>query len=450
MKIYGLIYIGIGVILFILLGGIIYILVTGQDEDYQWYAFNSQLQIEHLAAGITTILVMLFALWRSYLLHRQTDTALQSNLNDRYKTGTELLGNCVLSIRIGGIYALANLADERPKLYHIQVMKLFCFTVRFPPPDTSEPDNKVETEDKTVKVREDIQEIITIIGRRKKEGQRKKEKIERKANYRLDLRDAKLSGANLEKADLSETILFKAILSRAFLFKAILSGANLEEAILSEACLREAELLRAYLREADLSEAFLLKANLSTGTDLSEAKRLIKAKGRTRSIVVDEANRLGFPMFKVNPLGTNLEKANLSGADLTKANLSEAHLSGAILTGANLLEADLTLANLSEAFLTKKVTLSSVQDIRKTDLSRAELIGANLTRADLSEAVLKEADLSGVILCQAILSGADLSGVKGLTQDELNTAIADPSYPPPTLTGARDPETVHSLEWQKT
>ena len=444
MKIYGLIYIGIGVILFILLGGIIYILVTDQDEDYQWYASNSQLQIEHLAAGITTILVMWFALLRSYFLHRQTDTLLQSNLNDRYKTGTEMLGKCVLSVRIGGIYALANLADERPKLYHIQVMKLFCFTVRFPPPDKSEPDNKSEPEDKTVKVREDIQEIITIIGQRKKK-RTKKETIERKANYHLDLRDAKLSGANLEKADLSETILFKADLSGANLEKANLSGADLGAAKLSEADLTLANLSGAYLEEANLSEALLIEAKL-LGAHL------------------EETNLSGAKLIKANLSGAKLEKANLSGADLSGADLKEAaDLSRSNLSGAKLIKADLSRAKLEKADLSG-ADLSGAH-LREANLSRADLEGANLSGVhlervnlsgtNLSRADLREANLSGADLSEAILSGADLSetilsGVKGLTQDQLDTARTGLLVDPPILDGARDPETKKPLVWKKT
>ena len=205
--------------------------------------------------GTIAWIALVIAFYRNILFSRQTNTSVKSHLNDRYKTGTELLGNSVLSIRIGGIYTLANLADEYPKLYHIQVMKLFCSTVRSHPHDTSEPDNKSETKDKTVQVREDIQEIMTIVGKRTKE----RIKDERDAGYCLYLRYANLpvadlSGADLSNADLIGANLYLAKLSKANLFKADLMGANLRQANLIEANLEKARIISAILSSADLSD----------------------------------------------------------------------------------------------------------------------------------------------------------------------------------------------------
>ena len=191
---------------------------------------------------------------------QQADTAVQSHLNDRYKTGTELLGDSVLSVRIGGIYILAKLADEHPE-YHIEVMKLFCFTVRFPPHDKAEPDNKSETKDKMVQVREDIQEIMTIVSKRKKE----RIKDEREADYRLYLR-----GANLTVADLSGADLSKADLIGANLYLANLSKADLTRADLMSADLRKANLIEANLEKARITSAILSSANLSDVKGLTQ------------------------------------------------------------------------------------------------------------------------------------------------------------------------------------
>ena len=43
-----------------------------------------------------------------------------------------MLGSEVLSVRLGGIYALQRLAEEWPDQYHIQIMRLFCAFVRLP------------------------------------------------------------------------------------------------------------------------------------------------------------------------------------------------------------------------------------------------------------------------------------------------------------------------------
>ena len=36
-----------------------------------------------------------------------------------------MLGNEVLSVRLGGVYALEHLAEEYPSEYHVQVMRIF-------------------------------------------------------------------------------------------------------------------------------------------------------------------------------------------------------------------------------------------------------------------------------------------------------------------------------------
>jgi uncharacterized protein YjbI with pentapeptide repeats len=77
-------------------------------------------------------------------------------------------------------------------------------------------------------------------------------------------------------------------------------------------------------------------------------------------------------------------------------------LSGAKLSGVNLYRADLWGANLSHA-----------------DLSHADLSHANLSHANLSFANLRHANLRKTALSAAILISADLRGVEGITNEEL-------------------------------
>ena len=108
----------------------------------------------------------------------------------------------------------------------------------------------------------------------------------------------------------------------------------------------------------------------------------------------------------------DLRRANLSEADLRWANLSGANLSGADLrwanlSGANLSGADLRWADLRWANLRRA-------DLSGANLSEADLRWANLSGADLSEADLRWANLRRADLSGANLSEADLSGVQGL------------------------------------
>jgi uncharacterized protein YjbI with pentapeptide repeats len=121
----------------------------------------------------------------------------------------------------------------------------------------------------------------------------------------------------------------------------------------------------------------------------------------------------------------DLSGVNLCGADLRRANLSRANLNGA-----NLIEADLRRANLRRANLNGANLIEA--DLRRANLSRADLRGAdlrgvNLFEADLVEANLIGADLRGADLRGADLHGADLRGVNLFEADlvEANLIGAD-------------------------
>ena len=91
-------------------------------------------------------MAIIFAVWRSVVTERQADTtqrqfeiAQRGLLNERYQKGAEMLGSMVLSVRIGGIYALAGLAREHPEDYHTKIMRLLCAFVRNPTGEPTKP-----------------------------------------------------------------------------------------------------------------------------------------------------------------------------------------------------------------------------------------------------------------------------------------------------------------------
>jgi uncharacterized protein YjbI with pentapeptide repeats len=107
----------------------------------------------------------------------------------------------------------------------------------------------------------------------------------------------------------------------------------------------------------------------------------------------------------------NLKKTNLSSANLEGADLSSANLEGAFLIDAHLEKADLSSSRLKSAYLTL------------SDLEKADLSFANLNGAELIFSCLEEADLERATLFKADLGGAVLSKARGLTEDQLRSAI---------------------------
>ena len=205
-----------------------------------------------------------FAIWRGIVANRQAkasqqqaETSQRGLLNERYQKGAEMLGSDVLSVRLGGIYALQRLSRNDQDQHDIQIMRLFCAFVRHP------------TEDKTLnqeRVREDVEvtlkAIITCRG---------------SSLDRLSLINAKLPKANLVGANLANVDLFNAKLSNA----------NLADANLTKADLASGDLTNAKLPKADLTGADLNRVIL-TGTVLSEAKGL--TQGQLALAVADSDN----------------------------------------------------------------------------------------------------------------------------------------------------------------
>lgn len=143
--------------------------------------------------------------------------------------------------------------------------------------------------------------------------------------------------------------------------------------------------------------------------------------------------------FDLEPVGEHL--LYLRGAQLARLQILNAQLARAWLTGADLSEARLPCVNLSGARL------------RQVDLR-----GARLRNADLSEVILWGSDLSGAVLRDANLSGTDFGAkdarsdtlrvpARGLTQEQLDSARADPGNPP-QLSGVLDARTGAQLAWR--
>jgi len=167
---------------------------------------------------------------------------------------------------------------------------------------------------------------------------------------------------------------------------------------------------------------------------------------RARTYGKGEAQRLD--LYQTDLRGTNLQKAYLEGANLWRAHLEganlgkvhlegafpeEAHMEGAYLVGAHLEGAYLVGAHLEKAFLDEAHLERAV--LRGAYMEGARLLGAHLEEAVLWNAHLEKAhlvgahmegaDLSGAHLEGADLGWADLRGAKGLTKEQIASAIID-------------------------
>lgn len=176
-------------------------------------------------------------------------------VTERFSKSIEHLGNGEIAIRLGGIYALEQIAFDSAKYHWTMVDILSAFIREKRPLDSTDP------------VGIDVRAALTVIGRRNVKQDPSNNSINLKS---VNLRDIEVLCANLRAVDLGKAILIRSNLSGSTFTCANLSGANLGNAILSHADLRGANLTDTDLSNADLSHSNLNIANLS-GANLGDA-----------------------------------------------------------------------------------------------------------------------------------------------------------------------------------
>jgi len=409
---------------------------------------------------VAAVVAATLAVWRSKVGERQVRIDQQRLFEERHQKGTEMLGHALLSVRLGGIYALQHLAQEEPKQFHLRTIRQFCAFV-LNPPDNKDEDSSVKDSSQEAldpqTLREDFQAIMEAIRTRSTASI----ETEREQGFSLRLPGANLEGAKLAHANLLGANLEGAHLAGANLAHANLLGANLEGAHLAGANLLGANLLdanleRANLERANLAGADLMGANLE-GANLPDAnlERANLMGAKLEGAELPDANLEGANLERADLMGAklegaelpdaNLERANLERADLPDANLERANLECANLERADLMGANLEGANLPDA------------NLERANLERADLMGANLEGANLPDvnlmgaklegANLKGANLLGTELKEANLGDANFDGDSRLTQTQLDRATGDPRRDPPKLANAIDHGTGKPLHW---
>lgn len=121
--------------------------------------------------------------------------------------------------------------------------------------------------------------------------------------------------------------------------------------------------------------------------------------------------------------GANLRFADATRAFLVGADLSRANLQGIYLFQANLRRADLTWADLKDSFAYEADLQGA--NLQNADLRGVDFTGANLSGATLKGARLENANLENSNLNKTNLSGTSLTTVKGLTAEQIATAVTD-------------------------
>ena len=232
--------------------------------------------------------------------YRQLQISREGQVTERFNTAIGHLGKADddnMDVRLGAIYALERIAKtsegDREAIAEILTAYVRIHAAwrgrqwrGWRPSALTSTDNRLQG----LRARApDVQAVMTVLGRRELPPGKTDPLL---LTY-VDLREAGLIEANLERADLR--------------------GANLE---------------RADLRGANLRRAHLEGANLGRA-------RLETPDPRTQ-VRLDDEGLIEADLKETDLRGANLHGADLQGADLHGANLQGADLQGADLRGANL------------------------------------------------------------------------------------------------------------------
>ena len=363
-------------------------------EDLRDTTESLSATIRNLGLVIGGVIAIVLAVWRSTVAERQAATAQQDLLNERYQKGADMLGNNVLPVRLGGVYALERLAAEHPEQYHVQIMKLLCAFARHPTRD-EDYEKKLGERNENPRMlslpREDVQAAIDAIGSRDK----KRVEIETSQDFELNLIGADLSFARIGHANLSGAMLHYANLSNTEISTVDLSQAHLQGAVMNNAHLMFIDFTDARAWDADLSGARMLRLTMP-------------------SLTLDNANLSGAQLQRVDLSGGFIQYANLSDVDIRDSDLSDTNFLGS--------------------------------DLSRARIFKSKLSGAEILRTDMSGATLRDTDLSGTYFSNT-RGGTVTDLVTGLTQAQLDEACADPDNPP-KLDGVLDAETGKPLVWR--
>jgi uncharacterized protein YjbI with pentapeptide repeats len=311
-------------------------------------------------------------------------------VTERFSKAIEHLGNeKAIDVRLGGIYALEQIAIDSPEKYHWTIVEILSAFVRgkrqikelsIAPVDSELDLNEASQESpfnatshKFEKVGIDIQTALTVLGRRNvaKDPEDK----------HIDLRQVNLVGIELPNAQFS-----KIDLSGANLQDAFLKNVNLSKADLTAVNFLGAKLFFANLNDADLT------ANLNTNNEWAYVNL-------TCSYLVD----------------TTFVKAKLSGADFHNAVIDGANFTDAKLENIN----NFSTARLNNTnFTGARLSLNLIG----TNFRDSNLTNTDLSRSLIQDSIFEDTDMTNTNLSNACLHNADLSKCKNLTQEQLDLA----------------------------
>lgn len=259
-----------------------------------------------------------------------------ANATGRYTEAVQQLGNKSMSIRLGGIYALARVARDSPGDSKTVTQVLASFV-------------RDGTRSLPSGISLDVMAALTELG--------KTSQLKTDYNYeRVDLSSSKLVSGNLDSVnfpqgvDLRQSDLSSSIFRNASMRRANLTAVKMPETVFSGADLADATLDDVEAAGADFSDSQMIGVSLQRA-DLTNAS-------------FENASLIGADLAEAQIAGANLKNADLEGANLAKVDLRGIDLTGADLGHALLYDTGLTPAIIGNARNSEDAIFENVETDR--------------------------------------------------------------------------------------
>ena len=262
-----------------------------------------------LSAGLGGLLGLFISNRRAKAMTDSVDAQVKANENTTFHEAIKHLGDSSASVRLGGIYALYDLALSNPEKYLKNIIEILSAHVR-----ATTQEDEYRTEYRT-KPSNEISSLIKLLSDLNKEYPNKEVK-----SSPLDLSDTYLCGVYLRDLDFSYAIFTSSNFANAKLYSSNFAGANLWESNFAGANLWESNFAGAHLYGSHFEGANLWKSHFA-----------------------------GAFLWKSHFAGANLLESNFAGANLLESNFAGANLLESHFEGANLLESNFAGANLLES-----------------------------------------------------------------------------------------------------
>ncbi len=230
--------------------------------DYWGWNESKEIRSEiwrNILLSFAAITALVIGTWRAMTASRQADItndqariAERGHFTERFTKAAEMLGEPVLAVRTGSIYALWQLVTESPNQHIVAVLETLCAFARFPTNDANiNPPGDIP-EAALPHLRKDVQIILDLI-------------FNVKSRYRALL-------PNGYEIHLDGAILVNAKIENGSFFGASLRGADLSGASVKGTSLKGVDFSFANLKGADLTNCNLAGAVLQNAKGLTQAQ----------------------------------------------------------------------------------------------------------------------------------------------------------------------------------